>query len=652
MRVPLPTAALLAALLASLLVLPAASSAATRRTPTLAPSNTVIDGPSADIVGLSGLTVARDGTGAVVYLKDVGGVAHVFVSELLNGSFGAPIRVDAGLGGASSQPVIAGTNGGLMLVAFVNGGELYVVQQPSALTGWQAPVPLLQGADNPSLSMSPFGKAYLAFTAVGDGGHDIRTAFFYQGQWALEATPLDANPADDSGTGSGRPQVATAGDGTAIVAWGESGHIYTRRVLGTSPSIVDERADPSSVSGWSEVSATDPQVSGGGNSSYGSVAFEETVSLNGAQQTRVLVNRLLGSGYTGTGGGDGLTTPGGEGADQPRVAVQEYGSGFVTSEHTQSHNLFAMSVSNNDALGPVAQLNGLPEQSDPDAIPATAGTISTLIAWQQDPGVAGGAEIRVRYASNGSSLGPEQVVSSPARGSTEAGQGLFAAGDLAGDAAIAWVQGSGGQTQIVAAQLFQAPRGLTPVKLPRYSNTTQPTLQWSPTAELWGAPRYVVRVGGAVIASTTATLIRSPVALSQGRHSWQVTAVNLAGLTNVSSAATMFIDSLAPRVSVKLSGSHHVGAALRINVQYTDSHPGVPRSADSGVSSVAVKWGDGSKTVIVKRASHLYKRRGRYRITVTVKDRAGNKTVKTRKVKITELIAKHKHAKPRKGQGH
>ena len=98
--------------------------------------------------------------------------------------------------------------------------------------------------------MSTFGKAYLAFTAVGDGGHDVRTAYYFQGQWALGTGPLDANPAAaDAGLGSGRPDVATAGDGTAIVVWGESGHVYARRVLGTSPSIVFEQADPPSIGG-------------------------------------------------------------------------------------------------------------------------------------------------------------------------------------------------------------------------------------------------------------------------------------------------------------------------------------------------------------------------------------------------------------------
>ena len=51
----------------------------------------------------------------------------MFVSQLLGGSFQLPVQVDAGLAGASSQPVIAATNGGLMLVAFINGGTLYAV---------------------------------------------------------------------------------------------------------------------------------------------------------------------------------------------------------------------------------------------------------------------------------------------------------------------------------------------------------------------------------------------------------------------------------------------------------------------------------------------------------------------------------------------
>ena len=491
------------------------SGAATRRTPTLAPSSTVVDGPSADILGLSGLAVARDGSGGLIYLKRVNGVAHVFVSELVNGAFQPPVQLDGGLPGASSQPVIAATNGGLMVAAFINGGTLYAVQQQAGATGWQAPQALLHGASNPSVSMSAFGKAYLAFTAAGDGGHDVRTAYYFQGQWALGSGPLDADPADDAGVATGRPDVATAGDGTAIVVWGENGHVYARRVLGTYPSIEFEQADPPSISGWSEVSAGDPAVSAGGDSSYAAVAFEEEVASGASTQTRVLVNRLLASQFTGAQAADALTTPGADSGDQPQVAVQEYGAGWVTAQQEQSFNAFAMSLSNNDAPGGVSQLNALPQQSDADAIPAVAGTVSTLIAWQQDPGSVGLPEIRVRYAPNGSDLGPDQVVSSTAFGPTNADEGLFAGGDLSGDAAIAWVQGSGDQTRIMAGQLFQPPGGFRAEKSALYQRTVNPVFAWTSASERWGAPQYVVTADGVTIATTTATEIRSPVALSQ-----------------------------------------------------------------------------------------------------------------------------------------
>ena len=68
---------------------------------------TPIDGPSADIQSLGDLDVARDGTGALAYVKRVGGVDHVFVSRLVDGAFQPPEQVDAGLAGAGSQPVVA-----------------------------------------------------------------------------------------------------------------------------------------------------------------------------------------------------------------------------------------------------------------------------------------------------------------------------------------------------------------------------------------------------------------------------------------------------------------------------------------------------------------------------------------------------------------
>ena len=61
----------------------------------------MLDGPSPAIQGLSGLSMAKDGTGGLVYLKDVAGVPHVFVSQLIGGTFSIPQQVDAALPGPS-----------------------------------------------------------------------------------------------------------------------------------------------------------------------------------------------------------------------------------------------------------------------------------------------------------------------------------------------------------------------------------------------------------------------------------------------------------------------------------------------------------------------------------------------------------------------
>jgi hypothetical protein len=229
-------------------------------TPTPTPPR-VIDGPDAGLAGpvSLGLSVARDGTGGLVYLKQVAGVEHVFVSLLVGGVFGPPQEVDPGLTGSSSQPVIAAGNGGLVQIAFINSGVLYVSGRTTAAAGLSAPRGIASGASNPDLQMTNFGKAYLAFTVADGSGFDVRSAYYFGGIWALEPTPLNQLAADDAGTGKGAPSVAAAGDGVAVVAWGESGHVFTRRVWATSPSVVLEQAD-AALPGCAESAADEPAV--------------------------------------------------------------------------------------------------------------------------------------------------------------------------------------------------------------------------------------------------------------------------------------------------------------------------------------------------------------------------------------------------------
>jgi PKD domain len=599
--------------------------------PTQAPS-TVIDGPSAGISSLGGLSIARDGTGGLVYLKSVSGIPHVFVSVLGGGSFQPPVQVDGALAGASSQPVIAAGNAGVLLVGFINGGQLYVVDRASTTAPFGAPDALAGGASNPSLAMTNFGKAYVVFTVADGAGHDVRTAYYSGGAWSLEAAPLNDTPADDAGTGSGAPAVAAAGDGVAIVAWGEGGHVYSRKVWGTAPSVVDEQADVPALSGCGEVSAGDPSVAAGGDSSYADVAFQETVSCGGVAQSQALVNRLRGSQYDGATAADGLSTPGTDSGIQPEVAMTEYGQGFVTSAGQASDDAFAMELGNNGAYGPIVQVNSLPGTAAPYAVPGIAGLFSTFVAWQQTPGTAGPSEIRLRYEPRASSLGPELVLSSPAGGATDAARGIAAAGDAGGDAAVAWVQGTVGSSEIVVDQLYQPPGSATVSTVLTYSRSLQPVLRWSPASGRWGPITYTLTVDRVRVGQTGANSLRVPVALANGPHTWYVIASNPAGLTAGSKVGRVFVDTVPPVLKVAESGPRRAGSDEILRLTYRDPAPA------SGVAKLTIRWGDGTISHInpgAHRIPHAYGRPGRYKITVTVADRAGNQTTMVRHVKIT-----------------
>jgi hypothetical protein len=640
---------LLALGLMAALVAAAGATAATRRTPTLSPTNVVVDGPSPDIQSLNGLSIARDGAGGLVYVKNVGGAAHIFVSRLLGGSFQPPQQVDAGLSTPSSQPVIAAGQGGVLIVAFVNARTLYVAQAPDSQSPIGAPSPLFDGAINPAISMSTFGKAYLAFTAVGAANDQVRTAFYSQGQWSVASDPLNADPSADAGAGAERPAVSCSGDGVGIIAWGEAGHIYTRRVVGTSPSVAVLQADPPTVGGWQVIATSDPTISSGGDSSYASVTFQAQLANGTARQSRVLMNHLHAGQYDGTFQADGVQTGGTEGADQPQTAVTEFGDGWVTSEHDQTHQLFATVLGTNAGAESVGRIDSSNNTSAPDAVPATAGVTSTLIAWQQTPGISGPAEIRVRYAPDGSDLGPEQVVSSPTFGATNADSGLAAGGDVSGDGAIAWIQGTGAGTRLVTGQLYQSPGNFVPAFTFRYATTVNPVLSWSASAELWGAPRYAVEFDGVPIDQTYGTVVRTPAPVADGRHTWEVTATNQAGLTTAARLATVFVDTVHPLATLRLSGRRTVGLRQTIAVTRSDPPPpGAASTAASGLASTVVRWGDGARVQIGRTARHTFKRARTYTVTVTVTDRAGNRTVVTRKLTIKPKPKKPKPKKTKK----
>ncbi len=595
----------------------------------------VIAGPDSDPTSLGGVSIARDGTGAIAYLADVGGVQHVFVSRLAGGVFQPPVRVDPGLTGASSQPVEAAGNGGVVLVAFINSGNLYVAETPGSGDAWKRPIELHADADNPSIQMSNFGKAYLAYTASAAGGTDVDADYFYAGTWSAVTAPLNVSPGDDAGTGAGRPVVATAGDGVAIVAWGENGHVYSRRVWGTSPSVEDELLDPPSFDGETEVSAGDPSISVGGDSSYPDIAFDEQLSSDGHTQTRVLMTRLIAEDVEPAAAVDGIGTGSSDSAGSPGIAMGEYGTGFVLASNDTDDSLIATPLGSNGVLGAAGVANATASVSPIVGVPAITGARSSMIAWEQTP-FPSQSEVVARFANGGSTLGaPIQLSATGAP--LQTGDGVAAAGDNALDAAVAWIQGDPGALSLALVQLYAAPGTANPSRKLAYSRSSHPMLRWSAASDRWGPVSYEITLDRHMVASTTATSLRLPGSLIDGPHTWHVTATNPGGLHSTGSSATVFVDTVPPRVRLHLSGRRLPRQVLTLHIEAADRPAPQHGAKASGLAWVRISWGDGSRTSKqpnIRRAEHVYTRRGSYRITVRAADKAGNVTTVMLRVRI------------------
>jgi hypothetical protein len=360
------------------------------------------------------------------------------------------------------------------------------------------------------------------------------------------------------------------------------------------------------------------------------------------------MQRLRASSYLGPVAADALTTPGAEGAAQPRVAVDEYGEGLVTSARDSSHETIAMSLSSNEAPGVARRVDTLANGDAPDPVPTGAGFHSGLVAWQQDPGVAGGAEIRASYYEGGS-FDPEGVISTPALGPADAADGLVADGDIRADVAIAWVQGTVGARAIVTEQMYQPPGAFGARNSFLYERTARTTFSWSPAREPWGPLTYTLAVDGTPVTRTAATTVslgdaQEPELLGQGPHTWQVTATNPAGQARTAAPAIVFVDTIAPLVTVRLRGRRLVGSQLRLTVSYSDATPPLSPTEASGVNRVRVRWGDGSSELIHHHGRHLYLTARRYRIVVIVSDRAGNRTRVVLRLKISQRSRRrHRH---------
>jgi hypothetical protein len=570
-----------------------------------------IDGPSADIQSLGDLDVARDGTGALAYVKQVGGVPHIFVSRLVDGAFQPPEQVDAGLGGAGAQPVVAASDGGRLVVAFVSGGGVFSVVRPAGAPGYAAIQQIAAAGSDPDVAMSINGVAYLTWTTNGD----VAAARLERNGAAFNGVPgvLDINPADTSGTATGRSKVAVAADGIATVVWGEAGHVYARRIfelrLSTAPQDLGDNAD-------------EPDISSEDDSSFAWAVFRQ----GGAAVAR----RLVGSQFDPP-----VPLEAAEGAEAPRVAINGRGVGYAGMGGTSTNGAYG-AVLKDDVFNPGLVIGGGFGVA-PAPVPAAAESGDGLIAFQQGD-AAGGRSIHARpYDDVPASRvvtapGPDATLSNPALGSTDASRGLLASADRAGDVAVAFVQGTGAGSQIAVGTFDRAPGAFRANTTTKWRAFGRPPLKWATSFELWGPLTYQVQIDGVPVAQTTATGVTVPVRIKDGLHRWRVVAIDRRGQATATPMRNLRVDATPPKVSFKLSGSRQRGGMVKIAVKATDASGTKARA--SGLKFVRISFGDGSRTIVGVKAAHRYGHSGHVTVRVSAGDKAGNVVAVKRRITI------------------
>jgi len=599
------------ALLAALapLVLPAVAGAAT---PARFFAGTPIDGPSADIQSLGDLDVARDGTGALAYVKRVEGVDHVFVSRLASGAFQPPEQVDAGLAGAGAQPVVAASDGGRLVVAFVSGGTVFTTVRPAGAPGYAALQPIADAGSNPDVEMSINGVAYLTWSSNGD----VQAARLERNATAFNGVPgpLDINPAATAGTGTGRPKVTVAADGIATVLWGEAGHSYARRIfelrLSTAPQDLGLGAD-------------EPDISSEDDSSFAWAVFR--------QGGQAFASRLVGSQFDPP-----VSIEAAEGADAPRVAINGRGVGYAGVGGATSFNAYG-AVLKDDLFNPSELIGAGGPGGVPVPAPAVAESGDGLVAYQQAD-AAGARTVHARpydYVPASRAVtqpGPDAALSDPALGATDAARGLDAAADRAGDIAVAFVQGDGATRRIVAASYDRAPGAFRASTTTKWRKFARPPVKWATAFELWGPITYRVEIDGLAVGTTTSTGLTVPTVVADGLHRWRVVAVDIRGQSTATPSRNLRVDATPPKVTFKVSGSRKRGQQVKVAVQATDAS-GTAAQA-SGLNLVHISFGDGSRSFTGLKAAHRYGHSGKVTVRVSASDKAGNAIVLRRRITI------------------
>ena len=570
----------------------------------------VVDGP-AEIVALGDVDVARDGSGGLVYIKSAGGVPQVFLSRLHGGAWQPPEKLSNG--GPVSEATVTATDGGRLAAAWVAGSEVWGTVIPAARRA-QAPAPPVilggGGASGVSIDMGVNEDGYAVWSAAGD----VHAARLDGTRWTPLAGALDVDVARPAGTGPRmRPRVAVSAEGNALATWAETdadgrNHVVARRLTRLTPSAAPQDLTLDAFGSEPGGSADVPDVDIEDDGSFAWIAFQQVIG----GRSRTFARRLRGSLFEEPFALDGGVTSG-----APRIdfAGKGIGGAVVAAE---GNAVFSDYLSKFDTFDPEQRMDATPGDAAPGPSVAASERGDVYVAWRT--GAGDGGDVRARRKENEKAFEPEFVASNPAYGAVPPGA-LAISSDRLGNTVVAMRQGSGAQARITAAAWDRPPGRPGVIGSPAYRGR-RPLLRWAPGAEIWGRQTFTVRIDGTVVGTTTSTQMVSKRRFGNGRHRATITATDRRGQAVASRTYSFRIDPSLPTLRIRVRRS---GRRVSVTSSASDRGP-------SGLRYVEVSWGDGSRTRH-RNSSHVYKK-GRYTLRVTAADRADNKTVKSKALRI------------------
>jgi hypothetical protein len=643
---------------------------------------TTIAGPSESIAGFGGAAMAEDGSGGVVYLETVEGVAHVFVSRYVEGHWLAPIQVDscrlvsssaeqeeeqkrAEKGErceepfAASWPRIGAANGGELIVVWATpfatspttGKPIYELLGAELGPGAEHFGPptivdrdIEEGTDtSPDLAVSPTGQADVVYRVIdtnkvgvsllraGDVPESVRVAHFDGRRWSnLGAINRDSAVGMRPPTQDNAPQVALGPTGNGVVVWQEPdiegvARIWARRIFGTALNYVM----PVSAETYDGAPITDdaeaPSVAFS-RLGQAEVAYRQAAGPSSPLPGPRIFLNILPDGESASGGefqGASIAdadVPGGRSATvgPPAIDIDEKRSVRVVYDDNGTPRV----IEGNDKGLTGALSLGPPfaggEESVASVMNPEGGGVS---AWPSAE-AQGHPAVAVREDFPGGAV-QTALVSGGAGGEVAE---LAVGRSGLGDGLIAFRQGQLGDAAIVAAQATAPPSQFVLTLPKRWVKPNQALVSWQPAPTSAGPLSYHLVLDGHIQPTPAGEALSAhlnPRGLSSGRHRLQVLATDRDGESTLTAPSTLSIAGVPPTVKVALADG---GAAVRVRVR--DSYAGVDERA------VSVSFGDGAFAHGHTRFSHRYRHAGVYRVVVHVRDAIGNAGVVSQWVSV------------------